>query len=402
MKVKIGVSHAAGKIAAPPSKSMAHRLLICAGLAKGESVIENVAFSQDILATLDCLSALGAEYSVEGSTVRITGADALACGGGNALECRECGSTLRFMIPLCMLSGAEFTLRGSETLLSRPLSVYENIAAEQGIKFEKSDALSVCGRLRPGEYNVPGNISSQFLSGLLFALPLLGGGSVLRIIPPLESAPYLEMTLQALKIFGINIERENELTLKISGNQHYHAVNSAVEGDESNAAFLAALGGDVEIIGLNPGTIQGDRVWREALKNIQNGYCEIDITDCPDLGPVLFAAAAMNGGARFTGTKRLRWKECDRAAAMAQELAKCGAAAEVGEDTVTVSGGGLHSPEEILSGHNDHRVVMALAVLLTKLGGVIDGAEAVRKSYPDFFEQIKKLGVDAEYDGMDL
>ncbi len=404
MTVTIEKSIARGSISAPPSKSMAHRLLICAGLAEGESVISNVALSQDVLATLDCLAALGARVEINGGTVRVVGTDVSEFDGEAPLDCRECGSTLRFVIPLCLIGGRGATLRGSETLLSRPLSVYEEIAQKQGLIFDKSDRLFVGGKLQPGEFTVAGNISSQFISGLLFALPLLGGESTLRIIPPLESRPYLEMTLYALGMFGINIIRQDALTFIIPGGQTYRPANAAVEGDESNAAFLGALdilGGEVEVTGLNPTSLQGDRVWREAFKNIQNGFCEMDITDCPDLAPILFAVASARDGAHFTGTKRLRWKECDRAQAMAQELAKLGAQVEIGENDVTVYGGRLHAPEENLSGHNDHRVVMALAAVLTLTGGSICGAQAVRKSYPDFFSDIQRLGVRVQYDGMD-
>ena len=221
---------------APPSKSMAHRLLICAGLSRGESVIRRLAFSKDVEATIACLRALGASIRIDGDTATVRGIDAAQQLKKTAvLPCNECGSTLRFLIPLCLLSGEERVLTGSKTLLSRPLSVYETIADAQGLRFERaSDRLTVQGRLSSGVYEIAGNISSQFISGLLFALPLLDGDSELRLIPPVESKPYIDMTLSALRDFGIEIT-EGELTLLIKGGQQYRPCEIAVEGDYSNA-----------------------------------------------------------------------------------------------------------------------------------------------------------------------
>ena len=397
MVVTILPSKANGKMEAPPSKSMAHRLLICAGLAEGTSVIRNIDFSEDILATIDCLSALGAEILCGDRSVTVRGKDPVSAASQTVLYCRECGSTLRFMIPLCLMDGQRYLLRGSRTLFTRPLTVYEDICAAQGLTFRKEgDQLTVSGRLTAGEYEIPGNISSQFVSGLLFALPLLGGDSRIRLLPPVESRSYIGMTMQAQEAFGVCTKWEDDLTIRIRGGQKYKAADTRVEGDYSNAAFFEALnlaGGNVTVEGLKADSLQGDRVYRQYFDRIQKGFAEIDLADCPDLGPVLIAAAAMQHGARFTGTRRLRIKESDRGLAMRQELSKMGVAVETGENEILVPAG-VRRPKEPLDGHNDHRIVMALAVMLTKTGGTIRGAEAVRKSLPDFWERLAGLGVE--------
>ena len=215
MKVTITPSAARGIIEAPPSKSMAHRLLICAGLAEGISVITNVDLSRDIEATIACLRALGARIEYEKGRVNVRGTGLAGLNGpgtqtGAVLPCGESGSTIRFLIPVCLLSGRESRLTGSTTLLTRPLQVYEDICREQGLTFEKGQKdLLVGGRLAAGEYVLPGDVSSQFISGLLFALPLLEGDSGIRLVPPVESRPYIDMTLQALRQFGVRADRIN-------------------------------------------------------------------------------------------------------------------------------------------------------------------------------------------------
>ena len=402
MRVIIRPSRAEGTVTAPPSKSMAHRLLICAGLSRGESVVRNLAYSKDIEATIACLRALGAEIRLDGDTAAITGTDPRSSGMHTTLNCNESGSTLRFFIPLAMLGGGDMTFCGSEYLFTRPLSVYEQIAAEQGIVYEKSaGSLFVKGKLHSGAYEVPGNISSQFISGLLFALPLLDGDSEIRLIPPVESCSYIDMTVAALRTFGVDIAVSGN-TYRIRGGQCYRPHDVTVEGDCSNAAFFESLnlaGSSVTVEGLSDDTLQGDRIYQFLFTKIRQRQGVVDISDCPDLGPVLFAAAGLCGGGEFTGTKRLKYKESDRAEAMREELAKFGVTVTVGENEVRVSGE-LHAPTEILSGHGDHRIVMSLAVLATAVGGVIEGAEAVSKSFPDFFDKLKESGVDLEY-GMD-
>ena len=414
MRVKIRPSRAKGAVTAPPSKSMAHRLLICAGLCEGESVVRNLAFSNDINATIACLRSLGAQIRLDGNIAYIKGSDVTKPTGRVAvLPCGESGSTLRFFIPVCLLGDEERVLTGSEYLMQRPLNVYEVIAAEQGLRFEKySNRVVLQGPLYSAVFKCPGDISSQYFSGLMFALPLSEGSSAIEIFEPVESRPYIDMTVSALEKFGIRIKTEidpsdHRFIIGIPGGEKYSPADVTVEGDYSNAAFFEALncaGGEVEIKGLSQDSLQGDKVYKILFEKIRspeiidiNG---IDISDCPDLGPVLFAVAALCGGCRFTGTRRLRFKESDRASAMKQELEKFGVRVDIGENEVVVHGGTLNKPLTPLDGHNDHRIVMALSVLLTRTGGVIEGAEAVRKSFPDYFDRLKDLGVDLEY-GMD-
>lgn len=397
MIVTIKKSKAKGIIAAPPSKSMAHRALICGALSGG-SEIKNIEYSNDILATLDCLSALGAEICKSDNVIKLGQLDPFIV-KSTTLDCRESGSTLRFMIPLCMLSGSKITLKGSQRLFARNLSIYEEIAKQNDIAFEKGeDSLTVCGKLKAGDYKVKGNISSQFISGLLLALPLLEHDSTLEIMGEYESEPYVDLTLKSLDDFGIKIEKCGR-TYKIKGSQKYVSKDMVVEGDYSNAAFLDGfnlLGGEVVVTGLEDTSLQGDRIYKQMYKALKNGEKQFDLSNCPDLAPVMFALSAVFGGAHFTGTKRLKIKESDRAAAMQAELLKFGIKVDVGENDVTVQDGKLQTPIKTLCGHNDHRIVMALSLLCTLTGGSIDEAESVAKSYPDYFEKIKSLGIVIE------
>ncbi len=399
--VTILPGRASGRMMAPPSKSMAHRYLIGAALAGGTSSVRNLAASQDILATADCLRALGA--TVEGlergtATVRGFGGKPTTAGERH-LYCRESGSTLRFLIPLCLVDGERTVLHGSGRLLQRPLELYRELCEARGIEFaQTADTVTVCGRLRPGEYAMRGDVSSQFITGLLFALPLLDGDSHIRLTTPIESRSYLELTIAALSAFGVHVEWRGERELYIPGGQSYCATDITVEGDHSNAAFFGALnavGGNVTLRGLVEDSLQGDRVWKRHIDALCEGCPTISLADCPDLGPVLMAVAAAKGGATFTDAARLRIKESDRAAAMAAELSAFGVPLTISADggTVTVPGGKLRAPARPLDGHNDHRIVMSLAVLCTLTGGTVCGAQAVSKSMPDFFDALCELGV---------
>ena len=400
MKIKIEKGIARGTVCAPPSKSMAHRLLICAGLSDGECVVHGISDSEDMLATMDCLRALGVQCEKDGETVRVAGIDIRRAAAPKQLNCRESGSTLRFFIPIALMTGMETVLAGSRRLMERPLSVYEELFLQRGIGFHKTEReIKICGNLQSGDFELDGNVSSQFVTGLLFALPLLDGDSRIVLRPPVESRSYIDMTLSALKLFGIEAGWQEENVLYIKGNQHYRAGEVFVEGDYSNAAFFAALnllGGQVKIENLREDSLQGDRIYEELFEKLKRPGAEIDLSDCPDLGPVLFAAAAAKHGGKFTGTSRLKIKESNRGEAMAEELQKFGVTAEVLEKEVFISGQGLRKPEECLDGHNDHRIVMSEAVLLTQTGGIIDGAEAVAKSFPDFFQKLASLGIEVE------
>lgn len=397
MEVMIRPGTACGTVTAPPSKSVAHRLLLCAGLAQGESTIENVAYSQDILATLDALQAMGCQVTRQGSRVTLLGADPHCAAPADPVSCRESGSTLRFFIPLFLLSGKPVTLTGQGRLPQRPQSVYEKLCREQGLLFQqKAEFLELQGPLHGGTFTVDGGISSQFISGLLFALPLCKDASCLQLSGTVESRSYINMTLQALERFGVQVSWLDEHQLQIPGGQQYRPQKATVEGDWSNAAFLLALqslGQPVSVQGLSEESLQGDKICRNYFSCLQHGCPTLDISDCPDLGPILMALGAAQHGVRLTGTARLRLKESDRGQAMAQELAKFGIRCTVEENSIAVSGT-LHPPCAVLSSHNDHRVVMSLAILCTRTGGTIAGAEAVSKSYPDFFQQLKQLHIE--------
>lgn len=397
MDMIVEKGRAAGSVTLPSSKSIAHRLLINAALTDGTTVVKNVSLNEDIKATADCLEAMGAEIEINGGSITVSGTEKMADGGVRRLRCRESGSTLRFMLPLC-LDGVKAELYGSERLIERPHTVYRDICERNGFLWQcDGEKITVQGKLTSGVYEVPGNISSQFITGLMLALPTLEGDSLIRLTTQAESLSYIEMTVDSLKKFGIEVNRISPREWAVPGGQKRLSPEEvSVEADESGAAFFGALnclGGDVKLLNLNENSIQGDRVWRELFDEISSRRAEISIKDCPDLGPILMALAACKNGAVLTDTARLRIKESDRGQAMAQELTKLGVSVEVGENTISVSPQGLHAPTEKLCGHNDHRIVMSLAVLLTQVGGVIDDAQAVSKSMPQFWKLLRSLGI---------
>lgn len=386
MKAVFSPSFPFGEIFAPPSKSMAHRYLICGALSE-QSRVSGLAMSEDIKATADCLKALGSRVDFENDTALVGG----LCPKEEALlDCRESGSTLRFMLPLALLGGKEITLTGSPRLMERGAGLYEQMCSEHGLFFENKDGkITVKGPLKPGKYSIDGSLSSQYFSGMLFALSTLDGDSELKVKGKLQSRPYVNMTIKALADFGVKIERIPG-GFFIPGGQKFLSRYAAVEGDWSNAAFLSALSDKVIVKGLDEHSLQGDKLYPQLFKNV--GSYQIDLSDTPDLAPVLFAVAALKDKGDFVGTRRLKIKESDRAEAMKNELLKFGVNTTIFDDRVIVSGK-LKTPSAELYGHNDHRIVMALSVLAARVGGVIDGAEAVSKSFPDFFDVIKKLNV---------
>ncbi len=399
MTVRIEKGVAKGRVNAPPSKSMAHRYLICGAMSSG-SEIKNIELSKDIEATLRCLYALGADITLEDNTVKIGKNDFKKGIRNKLLNCFESGSTLRFLLPLCLLFDEEITLTGSERLFKRSLTVYEEICKSQNIFYKQTEnSVTVKGRLKCGKYSVRGDISSQFISGLMFALSQLEGDSEIDITGKIESGSYLGLTVKALADFGVRISRTDEHTIYIKGNQTCKKRSLKVEGDYSNAAFFDAfnlLGGNVMVRRLNEESAQGDRVYRDIFARISKENTTVDISDCPDLGPVIMAVAATQKGATLTGTARLRIKESDRGEAMKSELAKLGIRVDVEENSITVHKGELTAPKGPILSHNDHRIVMSMAVLLTLTGGEILGAEAVAKSFPDFFEWLCSVGIKVE------
>lgn len=395
MKIEIKPSTLCGEIIAPPSKSIAHRFLICGALSRGESRINGVSGSDDMKATLSCLSALGASVKRDGNSVTIFGG--LNAKKEVALDCIESGSMLRFMIPVALASGAEkITFKGSERLIARGVEVYEEVFADKGVRIEKGkNEIVVSGTLESGKYVLRGDVSSQYVTGLMLSLAMLNKDSEIEILPPVESRPYIDLTVATLAKFGVKIEEISQNTFFVKGGQTFKSGEYKVEGDWSNGAILFALnafGSNVAVSGLDENSVQGDKACVEIFRALEKGNATIDLSDCPDLAPIAFAVAAEKNGATFVGTERLKIKESDRAAVMAEELAKFGTQVEVKENCVVVKKCDLHSPEQTLLSHNDHRIAMSLAVLMTKYGGVLDGAEAVKKSFPDFFDVMKQAG----------
>ncbi len=312
MNVKIEKSLLKGEITAPPSKSMAHRLLICAGLSEGESIIDNIAFSEDILATLDCLKEMGAEIEKRENSVKIKGVSPSDITEDKIFPARESGSTLRFFIPIALLSECEHSFKGYGRLMERPMEVYEKLCQEKGLYFNRADSsISVKGRLLSGDYTVRGDVSSQFVSGLLFALPFCKDDSRIHLTGKAESRSYIDMTLSAMNDFGVKASWENEGTLYIKGSQKYRNGNFTVEGDCSNSAFLDAfnyLGSEVKVKGLCEDSLQGDRVYKGYFKSLYEGTPTLDVSDCPDLAPILMTLACALNGAVLTSTARLKIK----------------------------------------------------------------------------------------------
>ncbi len=398
MRVIIKKSYLSGEVNVPPSKSYAHRLLIGAALCSGESRIRNLELSQDLLATIDSLKSLGADIQIKGKTTIVRGFGDRPRTGA-VLKCRESGSTLRFLIPVALLGGSAMFF-GSERLIARGVEVYKEIFRGRSTQINSGvTTVKVSRSIESGDYFVRGDVSSQFITGLMFALPLLQGDSSITVFEPFESRSYVDITIEVLKKFGIIIEQTSENSFKIPGGQAYAHVEERIEGDWSNAAFfhaLNALGNDIKIKGLKKSSTQGDSVCVQYFKKLEQNSV-LDMSNCPDLAPITFAVAAAKEGAVFTGTHRLALKESSRAEAMAEEIAKFGGSLKVESDQTTVYKKELRKPFRILSSHNDHRIVMSLAVLATLFGGVIDGAEAVEKSFPDFFKILESLGAEIEY-----
>ena len=402
MNLIIKPSQAQGTVWAPPSKSMAHRQLIAAALGAEPRKVENLEWSEDILATLDCLRALGASIERSGDTAVLGGLDPFAVEEGAVLPCRESGSTLRFLLPLALLSGKTVSFTGSERLLARPLEPYEKICAAQRLFYDRQrDRLTVRGPLRADEeFELAGDVSSQFVTGLLYALPFLPEPSRITLLPPVESGSYINMTLAVLRNYGIRIVSVGKDRFHIPAKQKYRPHPVKVEGDWSNAAFLEALnrlGGRIRIRGLDSLSPQGDKIFPElAAKLSAKKKPVLDVSDCPDLAPVLMALAAAGRGVVLEGAGRLRYKESDRGVVMAQELQKFGIQAVADENRIWVEDGTLLTPTEPLDSHNDHRIAMALTVLLSLVGGELQNAEAVTKSWPSFYEVLQGLGIVIE------
>ena len=398
MKVKILPSKTSGEVSAPPSKSFAHRYLIGSVLSCGKCVIKNIADSDDISATLSCIEQLGGSVTKDGNIVTVIPTNEKQIENA-VFDCKESGSTLRFFIPVVLATGAKnCTFLGSERLLARGIKEYEKLFENSDVKIKSDEkSIEVNGTLSAGNYEISGEVSSQYTTGMLFALSRLSGKSTLKITGNAESRAYVDMTIKVLKDFGADITEPEKNFFEINGKGRLSPGEFTVEGDWSNAAFLIALSrlvGTISVSGLNENSVQGDRFCTAAFDALDGENAEIDLKDCPDLAPILFSYAAYKNGGKFINTRRLRVKESDRANVMAEELKKFGANVKVYENSVEIEKTQLKPPIVPLCGHNDHRIVMALSVLAAVFGAEIDGAEAVNKSYPDFFRVIKKAGVN--------
>ncbi len=430
MNITITPAQLSGTVIPPPSKSQAHRLLIAAALAGGVSRLGNAALSQDIGATINCLEQLGAEFTWSGPqlTVRGMGANPMSPLRRMAyprLDCGESGSTLRFLIPIALAvrGGGIFTGRGR--LMERPQKPYFDLFDEKGIFHERKDgALTVTGMLTPGQYRLPGDVSSQFVTGLLYALPLLEGDSEIVLTSPLESRGYVGMTLDALGLFGIYPETRGSRFF-IPGHQLYQPQDFAIEADWSQAAFWYAaqfLGNPVEVGGMDPGSAQGDRDFLDWMRMVRNkptgggvtvpvwgpdggaetppapaGGCSvsIDVSQNPDLVPPLAAMGAlMDGALHIKNAARLRLKESDRLDAIARVLGGLGADVTEGPDFLTIRGRGTLPGGVTVDSFHDHRIAMMAAIAATRCEKpvTLTGAECVAKSYPDFWEDYERLG----------
>ena len=451
-----------GIVVPPPSKSLSHRALICAALAakcaaqaafekraalaarctaqafemraaqapgsiadKGESLIFNIGDSEDVSATLGAIRALGANASREGRALRVRPAGGI--GGGCEpidrqtwlIDCGESGSTLRFLIPIMALDEKETVFVGRGRLLDRPLDIYSSVFAEAGAEMvREAGSVRVAGPLRSGVFALPGDVSSQFVSGLLFALPLLDGDSEIRLSAPLQSSGYVDMTMEVMGRFGVKAERAGDAGFTVRGRQRYRAAEYAVEADYSQAAYFlgaAALGCDLWCGGLDPGSIQGDRailgvleemgadiIWKDGLVTARGrspsragklSAIKLDAREIPDLVPPIAALCCFcEGRSEIVNAARLRFKESDRLSAMATELEKLGAKVWEGEDSLVIEG------TETLRGGNadswgDHRIAMSLALAAVSCDGpvALTGWRSVNKSYPGFWEDFEKV-----------
>ncbi len=419
MNVRIKPSKLIGRVNAPSSKSFSHRMLIAAALAGGVSEISNISASEDIDATVGALAALGAKIFREGNTYTVMGIKTPAASA--VIDCRESGSTMRFIIPIAAALGCSCEFRGKGKLPERPITPYIRELGKNGAVITKTEGVMpfvMNGTLKGGDYVLEGDISSQFITGLLFALPLCSGNSVIRLASKLESKPYADMTVEALSRFGITIDESEDKdglpVYRIRGGQKYRSADVSVEGDYSQAAFYFAanaLGSEIKVDNLSEKSVQGDKKILEIIGGISynkindSGLRRLpafsaDVSDIPDLVPILAVLGCFTDGvSRITGAKRLKIKESDRLEAISSALGNIGGKITVGDDSLEIEPvDGFHGG--VIDGCNDHRIVMASAIASTMADGeiTITGAEAVAKSYPDFWTDFASLGGNIEFE----
>ena len=402
-----------GTVDVPPSKSMSHRALICASLSKGKSIIKNVLLSDDIKATMSALEQLGAKFEVNSSTITVTGVKKLKY-SDNDVDCNESGSTIRFLIPLFSLANKKVTFTGKEGLLNRPFEVYEKVFIESGNEFKKSNnKIVVNGSVKAKEYLIESNVSSQFFSGLMFALPLLKEDSTILYTGILESKSYIDLTIEMLEKFGIDIQKIKNGYF-IPGNQRYVATDYKIEGDYSQSAFhlvAGILGGHLKTNNLSQESNQGDKQIIEIIKGMkgkviytENGFITeksetfgttVDISDCPDLAPIVALLGSLSQGiTTITNISRLRLKESDRVESTVNTLTRLGADITVDNSKIVIHGKKLLKGGVTLDSYNDHRIAMMISIAALRCEQEITLLRplAVNKSYPHFFEDYEKIG----------
>ena len=412
--VKITPTKLKGVVQVPPSKSLAHRAIICASLAKGVSKIDNIEYSKDIQATIQAMKSLGTKIKEYENYLIIDGTTTFTK-QNSEIDCEESGSTLRFMIPISIVEENKVHFVGRGNLGKRPLDTFYEIFEHQNIGYMyKRDILDlyVIGKLKPDHYTIPGNISSQFITGLLFALPLLKGDSIIEITSTLESKGYIDLTLQMLEQYGIKIINNDYKSFVIMGNQEYQAHDYRVEADFSQAAFYlvaGAIGNDVVLTDLNLNSLQGDKATLSILETmgakinvVSDGIkvtgenlsaAQVDASQCPDVIPVVSVALALaQGKSEVINAKRLRIKECDRIIATSSQINELGGAVVELPDSMIIRG-----VNEFVGGNcssfADHRIAMMLAIAATRCNQpvIIDNMECVEKSYPSFCEDYQSL-----------
>ena len=421
--LKINPIKLKGSVKIPPSKSMAHRAVICASLSDGVSKISNLELSDDIIATINAMRSLGAVITDKEDCLEVEGIkskDLLSERDyERVIDCNESGSTLRFLIPIALAFEGVTRFVGRGNLGKRPLDTYYEIFDNQGIHYEYKEGildLIVSGLLKRDEFRVKGNISSQFITGLMFSLPLLDGDSKIIITTELESKGYIDLTLSALKDFGIEVINNDYKEFIIKGNQKYRSRDYRVEGDYSQGAYFLsadALGSEIAILDLKKESLQGDKEVIDILERMganikvnENSLtideCNlkstiIDASQCPDIIPTLSVVAALSEGrTEIINAERLRIKECDRLTAVKEELSKLGAKIEEKKDGLIIDGIKEFEGDVEVWSHKDHRIAMSLAIASTRCKSpiILKDFECVSKSYPNFFKDFKMLGGD--------
>jgi len=402
-----------GEVKAPPSKSLSHRAIICAGLSKGTSRLSNIVYSDDIIATMNAMEQLGVEFHKRNNSLHVRGLKHFRL-SNDLVDCNESGSTIRFLIPLFSLTNKLIRFTGKKSLLARPQSIYEDIYKSDGNTFElKNDILLVKGSIKPRNYLIDGGVSSQFISGLLFALPLLNDDSTITIQGNLESKSYIDLTISTLKTFGISILETSDGYF-IKGNQEYASTNYYIEGDYSQGAFHlvgGVIGGRIKVEDLDHESQQGDKAIVDTIQAMggrvvfmENGYTTektqthssiIDIEDCPDIGPIIALLASVSKGTtHIINAHRLRIKESDRIKSTVETLKSLGANITSKNDEIIVTGRNMLEGGVTVDSYNDHRIAMMVSIASSRCNKevILTGASAVNKSYPHFFEDFKAIG----------